>query len=135
MRRPPRSTRTDTPFPYTTLFLSGRGGFVTCRQTAVGAHLGATDRRSRPSALLRRWREYPGASATRQAALPQRSRFSRSRQGMLGHGGSLALPAPCRRSPLSEESPMATTKKTTPKTTHVRGIANGPRAEIGRAHV
>src|SRR3546814_12929182 len=47
---------------------------------------------------------------------------------MLGHGGSLALPAPCRRSPLSEESPMATTKKTTPKTTRVRGIANGPRA-------
>src|SRR3546814_8806769 len=47
---------------------------------------------------------------------------------MLGHGDSLALPAPCRRSPLSEESPMATTKKTTPKTTHVRGIANGPRA-------
>src|SRR3546814_2426964 len=67
MRRPPRSTRTDTPFPYTTLFLSGRVGFVTCRQTPVGAHLGATDRRSRPSALLRRWREYPGASATRQA--------------------------------------------------------------------
>src|SRR3546814_418355 len=26
MRRPPRSTRTDTLFPYTTLFRSGRGG-------------------------------------------------------------------------------------------------------------
>src|SRR3546814_5288966 len=26
MRRPPRSTRTDTLFPYTTLFLSGRVG-------------------------------------------------------------------------------------------------------------
>src|SRR3546814_9853918 len=25
IRRPPRSTRTDTLFPYTTLFLSGRG--------------------------------------------------------------------------------------------------------------
>src|SRR3546814_1772210 len=24
LRRPPTSTRTDTPFPYTTLFLSGR---------------------------------------------------------------------------------------------------------------
>src|SRR3546814_14034508 len=24
MRRPPRSTRTDTPFPYTTLFRAGR---------------------------------------------------------------------------------------------------------------
>src|SRR3546814_4569409 len=26
IRRPPRSTRTDTPFPYTTLFRSYRGG-------------------------------------------------------------------------------------------------------------
>src|SRR3546814_7511246 len=26
IRRPPRSTRTDTLFPYTTLFRSGRGG-------------------------------------------------------------------------------------------------------------
>src|SRR3546814_11909799 len=29
IRRPPRSTRTDTLFPYTTLFRSGVGGF--CR--------------------------------------------------------------------------------------------------------
>src|SRR3546814_3362691 len=28
IRRPPRSTRTDTLFPYTTLFRSGRKGFV-----------------------------------------------------------------------------------------------------------
>src|SRR3546814_15766318 len=27
IRRPPRSTRTDTLFPYTTLFRSGRGDF------------------------------------------------------------------------------------------------------------
>src|SRR3546814_11876896 len=27
IRRPPRSTRTDTPFPYTTLFRSGANGF------------------------------------------------------------------------------------------------------------
>src|SRR3546814_19096081 len=27
IRRPPRSTRTDTLFPYTTLFLSGAGSF------------------------------------------------------------------------------------------------------------
>src|SRR3546814_18643419 len=51
---------------------------------------------------------------------------------MLGHGGSLALPAPCRRSPLSEESPLATKQKTTPQTTRVRGIANGPRAAAPR---
>src|SRR3546814_11271358 len=28
LRRPPRSTRTDTLFPYTTLFRSARGGLV-----------------------------------------------------------------------------------------------------------
>src|SRR3546814_8573306 len=28
IRRPPRSTRTDTLFPYTTLFRSSRGGFT-----------------------------------------------------------------------------------------------------------
>src|SRR3546814_9140480 len=30
IRRPPRSTRTDTLFPYTTLFRSRRGDFTTC---------------------------------------------------------------------------------------------------------
>src|SRR3546814_1692936 len=33
IRRPPRSTRTDTLFPYTTLFRSGSGAFM-----AVGAY-------------------------------------------------------------------------------------------------
>src|SRR3546814_4707848 len=33
IRRPPRSTRTDTLFPYTTLFRSGRAAYV--RQTAT----------------------------------------------------------------------------------------------------
>src|SRR3546814_5437559 len=50
IRRPPRSTRTDTLFPYTSLFRSG-----ICRLVFVGAHLGAMGwrgRRSRPSALL-----------------------------------------------------------------------------------
>src|SRR3546814_4275214 len=30
IRRPPRSTRTDTPFPYTTLFRSRRPGCAQC---------------------------------------------------------------------------------------------------------
>src|SRR3546814_3338573 len=32
IRRPPRSTRTDTLFPYTTLFRSPEGGFDLCRE-------------------------------------------------------------------------------------------------------
>src|SRR3546814_3029630 len=34
IRRPPRSTRTDTLFPYTTLFRSGSGG-ITCTPTGT----------------------------------------------------------------------------------------------------
>src|SRR3546814_14756482 len=38
IRRPPRSTRTDTLFPYTTLFRSGRAGM----NTAVAAGRGTS---------------------------------------------------------------------------------------------
>src|SRR3546814_7900951 len=64
IRRPPRSTRTDTLFPYTTLFRSKP------RPVPVGAHLGATGippvKRSRPGALPQR---HPLTSA---AAAPAR---------------------------------------------------------------
>src|SRR3546814_9802755 len=42
IRRPPRSTRTDTLFPYTTLFRSKRGiqpcgdGLASCKWTCIG---------------------------------------------------------------------------------------------------
>src|SRR3546814_1497093 len=36
IRRPPRSTRTDTLFPYTTLFRSGRGGTQQVRRDRRG---------------------------------------------------------------------------------------------------
>src|SRR3546814_1093045 len=41
LRRPPRTTRTDTPFPYTTLFRSNQ-------QCAGGAGRGKEQRASRP---------------------------------------------------------------------------------------
>src|SRR3546814_10930485 len=39
IRRPPRSTRTDTLFPYTTLFRSGRARFRDLAQLSQPAHL------------------------------------------------------------------------------------------------
>src|SRR3546814_9829224 len=49
IRRPPRSTRTDTLFPYTTLFRSPR-----CRRPAALAHLAVIlDRAKRRSGLLK----------------------------------------------------------------------------------
>src|SRR3546814_8032250 len=38
IRRPPRSTRTDTRFPYTTLFRSGHHPLDTCDQVHGAAH-------------------------------------------------------------------------------------------------
>src|SRR3546814_6982183 len=38
IRRPPRSTRTDTPFPYTTLFRSAYRDIVEVIETDLGAH-------------------------------------------------------------------------------------------------
>src|SRR3546814_6079378 len=41
IRRPPRSTRTDTLFPYTTLFRSGvGGGYVEADETFIGREPG-----------------------------------------------------------------------------------------------
>src|SRR3546814_5227427 len=41
IRRPPRSTRTDTLFPYTTLFRSVCSNPICAAIRIVGAHLGA----------------------------------------------------------------------------------------------
>src|SRR3546814_4939929 len=62
IRRPPRSTRTDTLFPYTTLFRSGAAGFA--------RPIGDT------SFLLRR--PIPPGPLKRAVRLPVFARFSRS---------------------------------------------------------
>src|SRR3546814_16967535 len=43
IRRPPRATRTDTPFPYTTLFRSLADLADACLETAVGECPGCRD--------------------------------------------------------------------------------------------
>src|SRR3546814_3049902 len=43
IRRPPRSTRTDTLFPYPTLFRSGGGSGHCCREWTASAHLTLQD--------------------------------------------------------------------------------------------
>src|SRR3546814_15079611 len=48
IRRPPRSTRTDTLFPYTTLFRSYPPDPGRARQAADGRRPGRYDRRCRP---------------------------------------------------------------------------------------
>src|SRR3546814_10939293 len=49
IRRPPRSTRPDTLFPYTTLFLSLHEGLVwdPCRRAPIAPHLRPTPATSR----------------------------------------------------------------------------------------
>src|SRR3546814_2943959 len=52
IRRPPRSTRTDTLFPYTTLFRSTRDCATT--DTIASTHLGEIDHKLADLAALRR---------------------------------------------------------------------------------
>src|SRR3546814_15340456 len=55
VRRPPRSTRTDTLFPYTTLFRSGGGAQPDANARAAGYgphHAGERDRAVHPAQML-----------------------------------------------------------------------------------
>src|SRR3546814_4056239 len=52
IRRPPRSTRTDTLFPYTTLFRSARGGYPSYAAILPGIS-------SAPTHGMSRWSGYP----------------------------------------------------------------------------
>src|SRR3546814_7374227 len=78
IRRPPRSTRTDTLFPYTTLFRSGRAlrdgplADSQIRQPQAGPQPGADAVRRRPrEAPLRRAAVYPrGQPGFRGSPLP-----------------------------------------------------------------
>src|SRR3546814_15206784 len=63
IRRPPRSTRTDTLFPYTTLFRFGGPGSCFRRSTSVGVESPATSPPSKDE-LAR------GAAHARFAAMP-----------------------------------------------------------------
>src|SRR3546814_18840436 len=85
IRRPPRSTRTATLFPYTTLFRScpGQGGGM-----VVGAGAGW------PRAGVVR-KAAPAAGRTAGALPPARSRRSR-RAGRRGGGGAVAVAAASR---------------------------------------
>src|SRR3546814_10092982 len=76
VRLPPRSIRTDTLFPYTTLFRSSR----TLYADDLGAHMGAADRHSRP-----RGRElFPHRLAFAPAPLGKGSRDGRASFWQMG---------------------------------------------------
>src|SRR3546814_3852969 len=84
IRRPPRSTRTDTLFPYTTLFRSARG-----RGLAVGQNAAfLRGRRGGDRRACRRRRGGDRRQARAVAAVDPRYRVSwaRARRPRLGHG-------------------------------------------------
>src|SRR3546814_5815899 len=59
IRRPPRSTRTDTLFPYTTLFRSPAASPPTGRRQGSRRRPGSISRRSAPKGRRRRRRRRP----------------------------------------------------------------------------
>src|SRR3546814_8707852 len=107
IRRPPRSTRTDTPFPYTTLFRSGR-----VRGRAHAQPGRAVQPRDQVQAFPRRPAR-PGRRAHRHRPLrtdrPARPALAPAARARPGQGPAL-LPAPAEtgtarghRVPSSEE--------------------------------
>src|SRR3546814_10641293 len=77
IRRPPRSTRTDTLFPYTTLFRSAAPHRRACQRTVSPA-------RDAPGQHRRPDRNLPAAGRDRRAALARARRFRRARQHLAG---------------------------------------------------
>src|SRR3546814_1394749 len=77
IRRPPRSTRTDTLFPYTTLFRSsGEGTITDVRQAAARHDLSQADLIAAKDAMViaqRELQEMVGSTALRLATLKPRS--------------------------------------------------------------
>src|SRR3546814_12769428 len=92
IRRPPRSTRTDTLFPYTTLFRSGRSGWPNCGPIAA---CGGPERAVRAVPRI-----FPGA-AERPADDPEaRGPVAADRLRPCGGPGGVAhLWDPVRRGP------------------------------------
>src|SRR3546814_15358192 len=90
IRRPPRSTRTDTLFPYTTLFRSARGPIARFESPAGGA-----DRRAEPPR-----EEHAGDRAVdRGADLPQAVARRRAASAVRGPTGDPR----CQPGPAGEE--------------------------------
>src|SRR3546814_15714045 len=81
IRRPPRSTRTDTPFPYTTLFRSG----------SIGASAQPADRAIDNRNIFLETREDICERAAVRVMKLDRDLFSRDRRGdRPDHGAGLA---------------------------------------------
>src|SRR3546814_11102651 len=88
IRRPPRSTRTDTPFPYTTLFRSWRFGSTQSRTEVPSARY-RNPKRCRSSVWSRLASSSAGPSVStwheaRMSARAQITGMTRSLSGALG---------------------------------------------------
>src|SRR3546814_15740273 len=87
IRRPPRSTRTDTLFPYTTLFRSaGAGPRARRRRGDAGDRRGSRD--GAPDAGGRRVRRQSGASGGRTGGVARRPAHAAGAARLLAARGS-----------------------------------------------
>src|SRR3546814_19368303 len=75
IRRPPRSTRTDTLFPYTTLFRSKTGAVERTRSANIDRRADAARRDRRPSAFIHL---DPGHALGREVGEIERTRRRRA---------------------------------------------------------
>src|SRR3546814_2890897 len=82
IRRPPRSTRTDTLFPYTTLFRSRRS-CRRCRSPCRWAHRRHPDRRRSAGTPSCKWRHRAPEADERRAASPRSEEHTSELQSLM----------------------------------------------------
>src|SRR3546814_3319488 len=76
IRRPPRSTRTDTLFPYTTLFRSGHGSLLGPAWVEAAGGAGSSRRLHAVSTKAQRGRGQPGKARAQRALATDAKRGS-----------------------------------------------------------
>src|SRR3546814_10491390 len=122
IRRPPRSTRTDTLFPYTTLFRSVLPGSSPCGRTnlRIKGWMGRADQTTKVRGMF----VHPGQVAEVARRHPE---IARARLEVTGERGQDAMTLVCEVAGSPEGLPEAAAASLT-AVTKLRG-------EIGRAHV
>src|SRR3546814_8541596 len=117
IRRPPRSTRTDTLFPYTTPFrsCSEQGVLPQPADTpAIAQHAGGPEKRILPRLSCRRSPEHRAAASAKSASVLRCSE-TKFRKSSRGKSTAKNLRLPCeQRGNNAHESPPATRKQKPP---------------------
>src|SRR3546814_14434660 len=136
IRRPPRSTRTDTLFPYTTLFRSiaeangKEPGKVLKR--IVRDHLGGANGRAKVENWVPKWMAFPPSAYTERGGVGSVKAHAKVMAARADHdpepsgpGAVIALPAPPKPKGQKQDAPQDTTEEIGRASGRERGVPDG----------